>query len=45
MYDVISWCGSEGEFKLHKPEVVASLWGKRKSKPKMNYEKLSRALR
>ncbi|XP_044577913.1 DNA-binding protein Ets97D-like isoform X1 [Cotesia glomerata] len=41
----IEWVGSEGEFKLHKPDKVASLWGKRKNKPSMNYEKLSRALR
>lgn len=37
--------GKEGEFKLSNPEVVAQLWGDRKNKPKMNYEKLSRALR
>jgi GA-binding protein transcription factor alpha len=43
--DVIYWLGSEGEFKLHNPEMVAQLWGERKNKPTMNYEKLSRALR
>lgn len=43
--DVIHWLGSEGEFKLHNPEMVAQLWGERKNKPTMNYEKLSRALR
>lgn len=37
--------GGEGEFKLNNPEVVANLWGVRKNKPTMNYEKLSRALR
>lgn len=37
--------GKEGEFKLNHPEVVAHLWGERKNKPRMNYEKLSRALR
>jgi GA-binding protein transcription factor alpha len=42
---VIQWLGSEGEFKLHNPEMVAQLWGERKNKPTMNYEKLSRALR
>jgi hypothetical protein len=41
----IQWQGSEGEFKLIQPEVVAQLWGQRKNKPNMNYEKLSRALR
>ncbi|XP_042884038.1 DNA-binding protein Ets97D-like isoform X1 [Penaeus japonicus] len=45
LYPVISWYGGDGEFRLHQPEVVASLWGQRKSKPNMNYEKLSRALR
>lgn len=34
-----------GEFKLLQPEEVATLWGDRKNKPTMNYEKLSRALR
>lgn len=43
--DVIHWVGTEGEFKLSQPEIVAQLWGKRKNKPTMNYEKLSRALR
>lgn len=37
--------GDEGEFKLVNPEVVAQMWGQRKNKPTMNYEKLSRALR
>lgn len=41
----IQWVGTEGEFKLNQPEVVAQLWGERKNKPSMNYEKLSRALR
>ena len=43
--DVIHWIGDEGEFKLENPEIVAQLWGTRKNKPSMNYEKLSRALR
>lgn len=43
--EVIQWLGDEGEFKLINPEGVASLWGERKHKPTMNYEKLSRALR
>merc|ERR1719209_2496987 len=43
--EVIHWLGNDGEFKLTNPEEVAQLWGARKNKPKMNYEKLSRALR
>lgn len=43
--DSIQWLGAEGEFKLIEPERVAQLWGLRKNKPNMNYEKLSRALR
>lgn len=42
---IIQWMGTEGEFKLCNPELVAQLWGERKNKPTMNYEKLSRALR
>ena len=42
---MIQWLGDEGEFKLNNPEMVAQLWGQRKNKPTMNYEKLSRALR
>lgn len=44
--DIIQWIdGGEGEFRLKQPEKVATLWGERKNKPTMNYEKLSRALR
>ncbi|XP_054262850.1 DNA-binding protein Ets97D isoform X2 [Macrosteles quadrilineatus] len=43
--ECIQWLGAEGEFKLKEPERVAQLWGMRKNKPNMNYEKLSRALR
>uniref|UniRef100_A0A0M3I5U3 ETS domain-containing protein n=1 Tax=Ascaris lumbricoides TaxID=6252 RepID=A0A0M3I5U3_ASCLU len=49
--DCIAWTGrSLGEFKnfcsqFIDPEAVAKLWGIRKQKPSMNYEKLSRALR
>ncbi|XP_070711355.1 protein C-ets-1-like [Pempheris klunzingeri] len=41
----ISWTGDGWEFKLNDPDEVALLWGRRKNKPKMNYEKLSRGLR
>ncbi|XP_075988868.1 DNA-binding protein Ets97D isoform X1 [Anticarsia gemmatalis] len=44
-FHIIRWHGNEGEFKLLEPERVARLWGARKHKPAMNYEKLSRALR
>ncbi|XP_002071985.3 DNA-binding protein Ets97D [Drosophila willistoni] len=43
--DIIEWVGTEGEFKLTDPDRVARLWGEKKNKPAMNYEKLSRALR
>lgn len=43
--DVIQWVTDDGEFKLNNPEMVAQLWGQRKNKPTMTYEKLSRALR
>lgn len=43
--EVIQWVGDEGDFKLNNPEMVAQMWGQRKNKPTMNYEKLSRALR
>uniref|UniRef100_A0A8C1WII5 V-ets avian erythroblastosis virus E26 oncogene homolog 2 n=1 Tax=Cyprinus carpio TaxID=7962 RepID=A0A8C1WII5_CYPCA len=42
---IISWTGDGWEFKLTDPDEVARRWGKRKNKPKMNYEKLSRGLR
>ncbi|XP_059172349.1 uncharacterized protein LOC131953257 isoform X2 [Physella acuta] len=41
----ITWEGTNGEFKLVDPDEVARRWGERKSKPNMNYDKLSRALR
>jgi len=41
----ISWDGNHGEFRLTDPDEVARRWGERKSKPNMNYDKLSRALR
>ncbi|XP_053288242.1 ETS domain-containing protein Elk-4 isoform X1 [Pleuronectes platessa] len=42
---LICWTNEEGEFKLRQAEEVARLWGARKNKPNMNYDKLSRALR
>lgn len=42
---IITWTNSEGEFKLINAEEVARLWGMRKNKLNMNYDKLSRALR
>lgn len=43
--DIITWTNNEGEFKLVNAEEVARLWGLRKNKHNMNYDKLSRALR
>uniref|UniRef100_A0A1I7TYX9 ETS domain-containing protein n=1 Tax=Caenorhabditis tropicalis TaxID=1561998 RepID=A0A1I7TYX9_9PELO len=43
--EVITWEGTNGEFKLVDPDEVARKWGERKSKPNMNYDKMSRALR
>lgn len=43
--DIISWTNTTGQFKLHQAEEVAKLWGFRKNKSNMNYDKLSRALR
>lgn len=42
---IIQWTSNEGEFKLINAEEVAKLWGLRKNKHNMNYDKLSRALR
>ena len=46
MRDIILWEGDpvNGEFKLREPDEVAKLWGEKKSKNNMNYDKLSRAL-
>ncbi|KAK6469870.1 ETS domain-containing mRNAion factor ERF-like [Huso huso] len=43
--NVIAWQGDYGEFVIKDPDEVARLWGLRKCKPHMNYDKLSRALR
>lgn len=45
MSNIIAWEGGHGEFRLKDPEEVARLWGERKNKKNMNYDKLSRALR
>ncbi|XP_030221520.1 ETS domain-containing protein Elk-3 [Gadus morhua] len=42
---LICWTSADGEFKLLRSEEVAKLWGLRKNKTNMNYDKLSRALR
>ncbi|XP_065350695.1 protein FEV-like [Cloeon dipterum] len=42
---IITWTNADGEFKLVNAEEVARLWGLRKNKTNMNYDKLSRALR
>ena len=42
---VISWTSNDGEFRLHKPEEVACLWGLRKNRNNMNYDKMSRSMR
>ena len=44
-HSIIHWTSTEGEFKLINAEEVARLWGLRKNKHNMNYDKLSRALR
>uniref|UniRef100_A0A3Q3K7P1 ETS domain-containing protein n=1 Tax=Monopterus albus TaxID=43700 RepID=A0A3Q3K7P1_MONAL len=41
----IGWGGEWGEFIIRDPDRLARLWGERKGKPHMNYDKLSRALR
>ncbi|KAL7645179.1 UNVERIFIED_CONTAM: hypothetical protein RMT77_003557 [Armadillidium vulgare] len=43
--NIITWENVSGEFKILDPDAVAHRWGVRKSKPNMNYDKLSRALR
>ncbi|KAM5294418.1 LOW QUALITY PROTEIN: ETS translocation variant 3-like protein [Glossophaga mutica] len=43
---VIAWQqGEYGEFVIKDPDEVSHLWGHRKCKPQMNYDKLSWALR
>jgi len=42
---VVVWSGGYGEFRVVRPEALARLWGQRKNRPHMTYDKLSRALR
>ena len=43
---LIKWTQDEDyEFKILQPSTVARMWGKKKNKPTMNYEKLSRGIR
>ena len=42
---MIQWTGNGYEFRILAPEEIAKLWGARKNKPRMNYDKLSRGLR
>jgi len=42
---VVVWDGGHGEFRIVRPERLARLWGARKHRPNMTYDKLSRALR
>ena len=42
---MITWENKNGEFKIMEPDELARQWGERKTKPNMNYDKLSRALR
>lgn len=42
----IRWVNrQEGIFKIEDSPKVAKLWGKRKNRPAMNYDKLSRSIR
>lgn len=42
---IIQWVDDAGTFRLLDHEKVAEMWGERKGKPTMNYEKMSRAMR
>ena len=41
----VVWDGGYGEFRVVRPEALAKLWGARKNRRNMTYDKLSRALR
>ena len=42
---VVCWEGGYGEFRVIEPDRLARLWGRRKNRPNMTYDKLTRALR
>lgn len=43
---MIRWLDrKQGVFKIEDSQAVARLWGRRKNRPAMNYDKLSRSLR
>ena len=42
---MIQWTGNEYEFTILQPDDIAALWGDRKGKPGMTFNKLSRVLR
>ena len=43
--EIISWTNNFGEFRLNRSQEVARLWGRKKEREGMNYQKMSRALR
>lgn len=43
--NIIQWTNDDGEFHMLRPDVIAQLWGEKKQKSNMTYEKLSRSLR
>lgn len=44
-HDIVAWTETPLEFKVINSKEMAIRWGNRKNRPKMNYDKLSRALR
>ncbi|KAL5259712.1 hypothetical protein ACHWQZ_G009977 [Mnemiopsis leidyi] len=43
--EIVAWTENPLEFKVINSKEMATRWGNRKNRPKMNYDKLSRALR
>ena len=41
----LAWENSDGEFRVVDPDELARVWGRKKKKPNMTYDKLTRALR